>query len=106
MLFSIKILLCVSLLASFAYGGTVFYEDFENNDISDWYAIYGAASWSASGGMVHGSTGNPAGSSRAGSVLRSLRTCAITTRVSGVHAFGFVARLTDSGTGDLRLCLP
>jgi len=93
------------LLLSDSAAASSFYDNFNDNDISDWVSrcVYG--NWSASGGMVHGSTtSSPA-------VLvpedgSHFLNCAIQTEATGQHAFGVVCRLTTEDSGIIAYISP
>lgn len=95
----------IVLLLSSSAKSTTFYDDFEDDDISDWEARVGSASWSASNGMVNGSISGSPGV-LAPECLIELSDCEITTSCTGVHAFGVMARLTDDNSGVIAYVSP
>lgn len=97
--------LMATLLLSNSATASSFYDDFEDNDISDWVArcVYG--NWSASGGMVFGSTASSPAVLVPEEALHFLD-CSIQTEVTGQHAFGIVCRLTTHDSGVIAYVSP
>ncbi|MCK5840879.1 MAG: T9SS type A sorting domain-containing protein [Candidatus Sabulitectum sp.] len=78
--------------------GFSFYDDFEDNDISDWEPRCVPGNWSVSEGMVHGNTGSSP------TFLTPINATffengEITISAGGVHVFGISARLDDVDSG-------
>ncbi len=94
---SIFYLAVLAVLPPSAHGFS-FYDDFEDNDISDWEPRCVPGNWSVSGGMVHGNTGSsptfltPINAS-------FIQNGAITISAGGIHVFGISARLDDDDSG-------
>ncbi len=83
----------------------IFYDNFDDNDISDWEPRCAYGNWGASSGMVYGSTASSP------SVLvpedgLHFFDCTIQTEVSGQHAFGIVCRLTTEDSGIIAYVSP
>ncbi|MCK5786328.1 MAG: T9SS type A sorting domain-containing protein [Candidatus Sabulitectum sp.] len=75
-----------------------FYDNFEDNDISDWEARCVPGNWSVSGEMVHGNTSSsPAFLTPVDASF--LENGEISISTGGVHAFGICARLDDDDSG-------
>lgn len=74
-----------------------FYDDFEDDDISDWHEVWGEGIWWAQDGQLLGTiTYGPAGICP--DVFPELQDVSVSTCVNGVHAFGIAARVAnDSG---------
>jgi|GEM_PF-897661 len=74
-----------------------FFDDFEDDDISDWQEMWGDGTWWADDGQCHGCIDwGPAGIVPSGSPF--VQDLSISSRVTGVHAFGVAARIDcDSG---------
>lgn len=78
--------------------GFSFFDDFEDNDITDWEPRCVPGNWSVYGGMVHGNT------SSSPSFLTPidasfLENGEIAISANGVHAFGICARVDDDDSG-------
>ncbi|MCD6587522.1 MAG: hypothetical protein J7K88_03130, partial [Candidatus Fermentibacteraceae bacterium] len=78
--------------------GFSFYDDFEDNDISDWEARCVPGNWSVSNGMVHGNTNSsPSFLTPVGATW--FEDGEIVVNASGVHAFGISARVDNDDSG-------
>ncbi len=98
---------CCFLVAVFASNvhGLNFFDDFEDNDISDWEARCAPGIWSVSDGKVHGSTTtNPTELTPINAL--PLQNGEITISVSGIHAFGICARLDSDDSGIIAYVSP
>jgi hypothetical protein len=83
----------------------MFFDDFNDGDISNWGQRCKYASWLPVAGNVHGSTGTspcalvPLDCSEFDDVI-------VSTRANGIHAFGVVARLDDDDNGVMAYISP
>jgi len=83
----------------------VFYDDFNDGDISDWDPRCQSGSWYATSGWVHGSTGTSPAALVPSSGLE-LTDVEVSARASGYHSFGLIARLDDDDSGVIAYISP
>ncbi|MCD4707717.1 MAG: T9SS type A sorting domain-containing protein [Candidatus Sabulitectum sp.] len=97
--------LIILLFLTYIAGAYSFYDDFEDNDISDWEIRCAGGNWSASSGMVHGNISTSPGAlvPLNGCVFLD---CTVSVEATGVHAFGVLARLTEEDFGILAYVSP
>lgn len=99
-----RILLLLLLLAA-AAGAQTFYDDFEDNDISDWEERGNSALWSVSNGLVHGYTEIYA-CELVPMEFEPLTDVEVQVYGRGVHNFGVCARYDDNDTGIVAYVSP
>ncbi|MBN1434549.1 hypothetical protein JW921_07305 [Candidatus Fermentibacterales bacterium] len=75
-----------------------FYDDFDDNDISDWDNRCAPGVWWAEAGCARGSTGSTPAALTPESIQET-GDCLITTRAKGQHAFGVVFHLDSHDSG-------
>ncbi len=98
------VLLLIAFLSPSALSYS-FYDDFSDNDISNWEERGHPANWYAAGGMVHGSTtGHP--SLLLASEGLPLQNGEISISTQGIHAFGICARLDEDDSGIVAYVSP
>ena len=98
MLYKIIFYFLVVVIFVPAAHGSSFYDDFEDNDISDWEPRCVPGNWSVYGGMVHGNT------SSSPTFLTPLNAFVledgeITVAAGAIHVVGICARLDDDDSG-------
>ena len=81
-----------------------FYDDFEDNDISDWEERCAGGVWYASGGCVRGNTGTSPACLAA--PCTATMDCVVSTRAMGTHAFGLLVRLDENDNGIIAYVSP
>jgi hypothetical protein len=75
-----------------------FYDDFSDNNISDWEQRCLPGTWGVSSGLIHGSTSNVCSSLLPPGNVQ-YEDCSVSISGTAVHVLGVVARLNASDTG-------